>query len=105
MLWVVIALIVVVIVVLFAILKNLQTMNTYLAMHNESFATLYDEIQHVKKNTSHKAGVTDPFTVANKAQVPGASSKHIIIRKSPDQIRSENYEKIKSGEGGYGQAE
>lgn len=46
--------------------------------------------------------VTDPFVAANKRNDPGASSRHVIIRKSPDQIRAENYEKIKKEGQEYG---
>ena len=102
MLWLILAALVGIIIILWAILKNLQILNDHQAKNAEAFSSIYGEIQDVKKNTSHKAGVTDPFKVANKTQTPGASSSHIIIRKSPDQIRAENFEKIKNGEGNYG---
>lgn len=46
--------------------------------------------------------VTDPFAAANKFNTPGASSSHIVIRKTPDQIRNENFEKIKEDGAAYG---
>lgn len=49
-----------------------------------------------------KGKVTDPFEVANKFNTPGASSSHIVIRKTPDQIRNENFVKIKEGGAKYG---
>lgn len=55
-----------------------------------------ESLEEVKK---YQGGyVTDPFKVANSSHTPGASSDNIIKRKTPDQIRSENFEKIKKGQ-------
>jgi len=76
-------------------------MNVTLSRIATDNQTIFDELQGVKKLVSTKGGVTDPFAAANKSNTVGASSKHIIVRKSPDQIRAENYEKLKNG-GQYG---
>ncbi len=59
--------------------------------------TTLDKIDFIKTEVNKKGAVTDPFKVANKTNAPGASSRHIIVPKSPDQIRNENYEAIKEG--------
>lgn len=56
-----------------------------------------EKIDSVQTEVNKKGAVTDPFKVANKTNTPGASSRHIIVPKSPDQIRNENYEAIKQG--------
>lgn len=63
---------------------------------------LSDKIDDVAAGVAKKGGVTDPFVAANKANTIGASSQHIIIRKTPDQIRNENYQKIKEDGASYG---
>lgn len=63
---------------------------------------LTDKIDKVADAVAKKGKVTDPFMAANKATTLGASSKHIIIRKTPDQIRNENYQKIKEDGANYG---
>lgn len=59
--------------------------------------TMIEKIDNVQKEVDKKGSVTDPFKVANKTHTPGTSSRHIIVPKSPDQIRNENYEAIKEG--------
>lgn len=102
MLWVVIILIIVAIVILYAILSNLRLMNKSLQDTLNNDKVLYQKLEEVEQNTAHKSGVTDPFAVANKSHTPAASSKHIIVRKSPDQIRAEHAEEIKNGGRSYG---
>ncbi|ATW62229.1 hypothetical protein CQ476_28 [TM7 phage DolZOral124_53_65] len=57
-----------------------------------------DKLDTIKKEVKKSGGVTDPFEVANRSGTIGASSQHIIVPKSPDQIRNENFERIKNGE-------
>lgn len=64
-----------------------------------------DLAEDTNKRVKVKARVTDPFKVANSHQTQKSSSKHIIIRKTPDQIRSENYQKIKEEGMTYGSPE
>lgn len=64
-----------------------------------------EQLDRIEKRVTVKAKVTDPFRVANKKQTQSTSSKHIIIRKTPDQIRAENYEKIKNEGQTYGHIE
>lgn len=59
--------------------------------------TTLEKIDNIQKEVNNKGAVTDPFKAANKTTTPGASSRHIIRPKSPDQIRNENYEEIKKG--------
>jgi hypothetical protein len=103
--WVAIALIVVVIILLLAILSELQVMNNKQSDTDKHLATLYGEITAVHGEVKKRGHVTPPIVAANKTHTPGASSKHIIIRKSPDQIRAENAEEIRKGAASYGQPE
>lgn len=59
-------------------------------------------LDELHKKLERKGSVTDPFAAANKFNTPGASSSHIVIRKTPDQIRNENFEKIKEDGAAYG---
>ena len=59
-------------------------------------------LDELHKKLERKGSVTDPFATANKFNTPGASSSHIVIRKTPDQIRNENFEKIKEDGAAYG---
>ncbi len=104
MLWVIAILIVVAIVILFAILSNLRIMNNHLQTNADRQNEVFGKLENIHADVRHKGTVTDPFKVANKTHTVAASSKHIIVRKSPDQIRNENYEEIKKG-ANYGQAE
>jgi len=69
-----------------------------------SNGAVFDRLDEIQGEVKKKGTVTPPFEAANKTHTPGASGSHIIIRKSPDQIRNENFEAIKNG-GKYGQAE
>lgn len=60
---------------------------------NDGLKLILDKIEEVKP----RGAVTDPFKAANKPAAISTSSKHIVIRKSPDQIRNENYEEIRQG--------
>lgn len=51
-----------------------------------------------RKPTAKTIHVTDPFAAANKRTTQKSSSDGIVIRKTPEQIRNENYEKIKKGQ-------
>jgi len=77
------------------LLMGHQMKGSYGADYSEILKKL-DTIQN-KVEAPRQGKVTKPFDVANKTHVRAASSSHIIIRKSPDQIRNENYEKIKQG--------
>ena len=72
----------------------LRTVVTHIAEHQR---TMLEKIDFIKTEVNKKGAVTDPFKLANKHNTPGASSRHIIVPKSPDQIRNENYEEIKKG--------
>ncbi len=100
--WVIVALLIGICVLLGAILSNLQIMNNKQSDTDKHLATLYGEITAVHAEVKKKGTVTDPFQVANKTHTVGASSRHIVIRKTPDQIRAENAEAIKNGTAGYG---
>lgn len=100
--WLILAALVAIIIILFAILKNLQLMNSKQSDTDKHLATLYGEITAVHTEVKKKGGVTDPFQAANKSHVVGATSKHIVVRKTPDQIRAENAEAIKNGGKSYG---
>lgn len=99
--WLILSALVVIIIVSIAILKNLQSMNQTLHKTIENDNMIYKAVMQLHAKPAVKPGVTDPFKLANKTNTPGASSSHIIRRKSPDQIRAENYEKLKNG-GEYG---
>jgi len=55
------------------------------------------KLDDIKAEVDKKGSVTDPFKAATVRKSVGASSRHIIVPKSPDQIRNENYEEIKKG--------
>lgn len=98
---IIVILLAILVLVACSILSNMRLMNVTLSRIATDNQTIFSEIQGVKTLVSTKGGVTDPFATANKTNTPGASSKHIIVRKSPDQIRAENYEEIRKG-GQYG---
>lgn len=100
--WVIVAILIGICVLLFAILSNLQLLVNKQSKTDEHLATLYGEITAVHEEVKKKGSVTDPFVAANKTHTVGATSKHIVIRKTPDQIRAENAEAIKNGTAGYG---
>lgn len=103
--WLILAALVIIIIVAIAILKNLQTLNKTLAKDVENQNILYGKLEEIHGEVKKKGGVTDPVVAANKTHTLAASTKHIIVRKSPDQIRAENYEKIKNGTAKYGEPE
>lgn len=102
MLWFIAALIIAAIVILFAILKNLQIIEQLLSENSRNQATLYGKLEEIHGDVQKKGSVTPPIDAANKTHTPGASTRHIIIRKSPDQIRAENADAIRSGAAEYG---
>lgn len=53
-----------------------------------------------KEEPKSEAKPTDPF---EKPKEVFSSTQHIVVRKTPDQIRNENYDRIKNGET-YGNA-
>lgn len=63
---------------------------------------LVKKLEQIDGEVQKKGSVTPPIVAANKTHTPGASSSHIIIRKTPDQIRAENAEAIRSGAASYG---
>lgn len=94
-----------IIALLIILILELAAVGWYVGFKLDQFME-YQQFTHnavIKRidQTRPQAGVTDPFKAANKSHVVGASSKHIIVRKTPDQIRAENYEEIKKG-GQYG---
>ena len=99
--WVIVALLIGIVVLLLAVLVKVQDISNKQSDHDKHLASLYGEITDVRNEAKKKGAVTDPFQAANKSHTVGASSKHIIVRKTPDQIRAENFEKLKNG-GQYG---
>lgn len=77
-----------------------KTITEYMEFTHNGVVKKLEEIQGEVKKRGH---VTPPIVAANKTHTPGASSKHIIIRKTPDQIRAENAEEIRKGAASYGQ--
>ena len=61
-------------------------------------ATMRQKLDTVEKDVKKRGFVTPPFDAANPDRSTRGSSSHIIQRKSPDQIRNENFEKIKQGQ-------
>ena len=78
---------------------------TYNRAKKDQERQMLDLIKDTNERIKVKGKVTDPFKAANKRQTQKTSSKHIIIRKTPDQIRAENYEKIKNEGLTYGSPE
>jgi hypothetical protein len=100
--WVIVALLIGICILLGAILSNLQIIVNKQSSHDEHLATIFGEITAVHSEVKKKGTVTDPFQAANKSHTVGATSKHIVVRKTPDQIRAENAEAIKNGGRSYG---
>lgn len=71
------------------VLKNIETAQ-------REFIEQY--LSRKPKPTAKTIHVTDPFVAANKRTTQKSSSDSIVIRKTPEQIRNENYEKIKKGQ-------
>jgi hypothetical protein len=60
-------------------------------------ATMREKLDTIEKDVKKRGFVTPPFEAANPDRSIRGSSSHIIQRKPPDQIRNENFEKIKEG--------
>ena len=60
-------------------------------------ATMREKLDTIEKDVKKRGFVTPPFEAANPNRSIRGSSSHIIQRKPPDQIRNENFEKIKEG--------
>ncbi len=60
-------------------------------------ATMREKLNTIEKDVKKRGFVTPPFEAANPDRSIRGSSSHIIQRKPPDQIRNENFEKIKEG--------
>ena len=78
---------------------------TYNRAKKDQDKYLLDLMKDTNERIKVKGKVTDPFKAANSRRTQNTSSKHIIIRKTPDQIRAENYEKIKNEGMSYGNPE
>lgn len=63
---------------------------------------LVKKLEQIDGEVQKKGSVTPPIVAANKTHTVGASGRHIVIRKTPDQIRAENAEAIRSGAASYG---
>lgn len=61
-------------------------------------ATMRQKLDTIEKDVKKRGFVTPPFDAANPDRSTRGSSSHIIQRKPPDQIRNENFEKIKQGQ-------
>ena len=61
-------------------------------------ATIRQKLDTIEKDVKKRGFVTPPFDAANPDRSTRGSSSHIIQRKPPDQIRNENFEKIKQGQ-------
>lgn len=61
-------------------------------------ATVRQKLDAIEKDVKKRGFVTLPFDAANPDRSTRGSSSHIIQRKPPDQIRNENFEKIKQGQ-------
>ena len=59
--------------------------------------TMREKLNTIEKDVKKRGFVTPPFEAANPNRSIRGSSSHIIQRKPPDQIRNENFEKIKEG--------
>lgn len=60
--------------------------------------TMRQKLDAIEKDVKKRGFVTPPFDAANPDRSTRGSSSHIIQRKPPDQIRNENFEKIKQGQ-------
>lgn len=60
-------------------------------------ATMREKLNTIEKDVKKRGFVTPPFEAANPNRSIRGSSSHIIQRKPPDQIRNENFDKIKEG--------
>lgn len=60
--------------------------------------TVRQKLDTIEKDVKKRGFVTPPFEAANPDRSTRGSSSHIIQRKPPDQIRNENFEKIKQGQ-------
>lgn len=79
--------------------RRVEVSMEYTQFTHSALVKKLDEVQgEVKK----KGSVTPPIVAANKTHTVGASGRHIVIRKTPDQIRAENAEAIRAGAASYG---
>lgn len=92
----------IIILMLGGLLYQMRVLTQMMSKNLMSQNILSDKIDDVAAGVAKKGGVTDPFVAANKSNTLGASSKHIVIRKTPDQIRNENYQKLKESGAAYG---
>lgn len=60
--------------------------------------SLDKKLSDIEKQVKKRGFVTPPFEAANPDRSIRGTSSHIVQRKTPDQIRNENFEKIKEGQ-------
>ena len=92
----------IIILMLGGLLYQMRVLTQMMSKNLMSQNNIDSKIDDLQKMMERKGKVTDPFVAANKTHTVGASSQHIIIRKTPDQIRNENYQKIKEDGASYG---
>lgn len=56
---------------------------------------IIEQLERIKPRPTAMPGrVTPPFEVANRPKTVSTTSRRVVTRKSPDQIRNENYNQI-----------
>lgn len=72
--------------------EEVQDNKVLIAELSERITGVRNEIDDIKRPPAH---VSDPF---KKPKEIYQSTKHIVVPKTPDEIRAENFEKIKEGQ-------
>ena len=98
-----IAILVVLSVMLLYLTRIEKTIIDFTEKTNADFLKLSGAVQHkfqeIKSETNPPAHVSDPFKGQKEIY---QTTKHIVVPKTPDEIRNENFEEIKKG-AEYGQ--
>ena len=88
----------VVILLLFLLNIQLWEVTHFLKKNATQGFTMAQKLEAIEKDVKKRGYVTPPFEAANPKRSVRSSSRNVIQRKSPDQIRNENFEKIKEGQ-------
>lgn len=92
MFWFVLAIIVLLVAQLCALIVLVR-----LQLHSHDYQVVLEKKLDDIKQSNRTGRVTPPFEAANKTKSVNTSSRRVVTRKSPDQIRNENYDQIKKG--------
>lgn len=87
-------------IVALLIVLNIQTVFLVRLAYHIMMETpsLDKKLSDIENQVKKRGFVTPPFEAANPDRSIRGTSPHIVQRKTPDQIRNENFKKIEEGQ-------